>query len=432
MKNRSYQFGKSRLTIEFGDITSAKSQVIVSSDDYYISMGGGVSAAILHAGGQEIMIDAAKKVPAKLGDVIVTTAGRLQAQYVFHAITLERSADRGRTPAKQIVRDTVSRCFDLLDALGLNSIALPAIGAGIAGFSYADVAVEMAEVVATRLAHTGTPLEVTLFLFDRFGRMQPIDFIQFFEEFARRVPEIAAHEVPEPAISTAPSPIQVDKPTEPIARQQELRLKLNELTEERTRLEEHLARAAGQDTDETNRSRLRLLQIADERIRVLSSLQHAQAEPITVFISYSHKDQDLREELEKHLMILRRQGVIQTWHDRKITAGTEWQGAIDDNLMSAGLILLLISPDFMASDYCYDLEMERALRRHESRQARVVPVILRQVMWDKAPFAKLQALPTDGKAVKTWDSLDAALDNVARGIRATVESMVAKSEAQAI
>jgi O-acetyl-ADP-ribose deacetylase (regulator of RNase III) len=427
---RSYQFGKSRLTIEFGDITSAKSQVIVSSDDYYITMGGGVSAAILHAGGQEIMIDAAKKVPAKLGDVIVTTAGRLQAQYVFHAITIELYEDRGRTPAKQIVRDTVSRCFDLLDALDLNSIALPAIGAGVAGFSYSDVAVEMAEVVATRLAQTPRSMEVTVFLFDRFGRMQPIDFIQFFEEFARRVPDIAAHELTGPAISAAPPSIPVDKPTEPIARQQELRLKLNELSEERTSLEEQLARLTGQDTDEANRSRMRLLQIADERIRVLSNLQHSQAEPITVFISYCHEDQDLREELEKHLTILRRQGVIKIWHDRRITAGTEWRGAIDENLMSAALILLLISPDFIASDYCYDLEMDRALRRHESRQARVVPVILRQVMWDKTPFAKLQALPTDGKAVKAWDSLDAALDNVARGIRAAVESMVAKSEAQ--
>jgi O-acetyl-ADP-ribose deacetylase (regulator of RNase III) len=431
MKNRSYQFGNSRLTIEFGDITSAKAQVIVSSDDYYITMGGGVSAAILRAGGQEIMIDASKKVPAKLGDVIVTTAGRLQAQYVFHAITIEQYADRGGSRAKQIVRDSVSRCFDLLDALGLSSIALPAIGAGVAGFSYEDVAVEMAEGVATRLVRADRPMEVTVFLFDRFGRMQPIDFIQFFEEFARRVPDIAAHELSGPATPPTPPAVLVDRPAEPIARQQELRLKLNELTEERTRLEEQLARVAGQNTDETNVARARLLRIADERIRILSDLQHAEAKPITVFISYSHKDQELREELEKHLTILRRQGVIKTWHDRRITAGTEWRGAIDENLMSAELILLLISPDFIASDYCYDLEMDRAMRRHESREARVVPVILRQVMWDKAPFAKLQALPTDGKAVRTWESLDAAFDNVARGIRAAVESMVAKSEARA-
>jgi O-acetyl-ADP-ribose deacetylase (regulator of RNase III) len=297
MKNRSYQFGKSRLTVEFGDITSTQAQVIVSSDDYYITMGGGVSAAILRAGGQEIMIDAAKKVPAKLGEVIVTTAGRLQAQYVFHAITSEQYADRATTQARDIVRNSVSRCFDLLDALGLNSVAFPAIGAGVAGFSYEDVAAEMAEVVATRLARADRQIDVTLFLFDRFGRMQPIDFIRFFEEFARRVPEIAAHELGGSVLS-APKPQQVPTsgPGGPIARQQALRLKLNELTEERTSLEEQLARI-GPEAGKKSGSRARLAEIADERIGVLSELQHARAEPVMVFISYSHKDQELREEL---------------------------------------------------------------------------------------------------------------------------------------
>ncbi|HEV8040387.1 MAG TPA: macro domain-containing protein [Bryobacteraceae bacterium] len=427
MRNRSYQFGKSRLTIEFGDITSANAQVIVSSDDYYITMGGGVSASILRAGGQEIMIDAAKKVPAKLGEIIVTTAGRLQAQYVFHAITIEgRRTDRGKAQAKDIVRNSVSRCFDLLDSLGLNSIAFPAIGAGVAGFSYEDVAIEMADVVAGRLAQTNRAIEVTIFLFDRFGQMQPIDFIKFFEEFARRVPEVAAHELGGPIVSAArPLSPPTRKRADPVPHQQELRLKLNELTEERTSLEEQLARAAEQQTDETGRSRKRLAEIADERIRILAELQRAQAEPVAVFISYSHKDQVLREELEKQLTILKRQGVIKIWHDRKITAGSEWRGAIDENLTSANLVLLLISPDFIASDYCYDVEMECAMRRHESREARVIPVILRQFMWDKAPFAKLQALPTDGKAVMGWDDRDDALYNIASGIRATVESMLA-------
>src|ERR1035438_8167123 len=158
MKSRSYKFGNSGLTIEFGDITAAGSDVIVSSDDYYITMGGGVSAAILRAGGQEIMIDAAKKVPAKLGDVVVTTAGRLQAQYVFHAITIEQFAQA--KPGRQVVKSAVTRCFDLLDALGLDSISFPAIGAGVAGFSYEDVAVEMADGVATRLVRADRPMEI--------------------------------------------------------------------------------------------------------------------------------------------------------------------------------------------------------------------------------------------------------------------------------
>src|SRR4051812_9854236 len=125
MKSRSYQFGKSSLTIVFGDIASATTQVIVSSDDYYITMGGGVSAALLREGGQAIAIDAAKKVPAKLGDVVVTTAGRLPAQYIFHAISIGPHAIRDS--GRETVKRCVSRCFDLIEALDLDSISFPAI-----------------------------------------------------------------------------------------------------------------------------------------------------------------------------------------------------------------------------------------------------------------------------------------------------------------
>ncbi|MEM1123622.1 MAG: macro domain-containing protein, partial [Bacteroidota bacterium] len=88
MKQRAYKFGKSTLIIKFGDITESQDEVIVSSDDYYLSMGGGVSAAILKKGGNEISLDALKKVPANIGDVVITTAGRLPAKFIFHAITI--------------------------------------------------------------------------------------------------------------------------------------------------------------------------------------------------------------------------------------------------------------------------------------------------------------------------------------------------------
>ena len=123
----------------------------------------------------------------------------------------------------------------------------------------------------------------------------------------------------------------------------------------------------------------------------------APTEPIEVFFSYSHKDERYREELIKALGILKRQGVVREWHDRMIAAGTEWKGQIDDHLNTAGVILLLISADFVASDYCYDVEMARALERHDKGEARVIPVILRPVdAWHEAPFGKLQALPRDG------------------------------------
>ena len=138
--------------------------------------------------------------------------------------------------------------------------------------------------------------------------------------------------------------------------------------------------------------------------------------PLRLFYSYSHKDERLRNELETHLKLLQREGVIATWHDRKIEAGDDWKQKIDENLERADLILLLVSADFIASDYCYEKEMTRALERHDAGEARVIPVILRDVDWTKAPFAKLQALPKDGRAVMTWPDKDSAWRNVAEGI----------------
>ena len=145
--------------------------------------------------------------------------------------------------------------------------------------------------------------------------------------------------------------------------------------------------------------------------------------PIELFISYSHKDEALRERLGTHLSLLKRQRVIDEWHDRRIGAGQEWAGAIDEHLSSAAVILLLVSSDFLASDYCYDLEMTRALERDDAGDARVIPVILRSVDWHGAPFAKLQALPKGGRPVTSWSNQDEAFTDVARGIRAAVEAL---------
>ncbi len=142
--------------------------------------------------------------------------------------------------------------------------------------------------------------------------------------------------------------------------------------------------------------------------------------PLTLFYSYSHKDEDLRLELEKHLSLLRRQKLLSDWHDRKITPGGEWKGAIDSHIATADIILLLVSADFISSDYCFDVEMQLALQRHQSGEAVVVPIILRPVDWATAPFAALQALPRDGKAVTTWQTTDAAFADIAKGIRQVV------------
>jgi hypothetical protein len=152
------------------------------------------------------------------------------------------------------------------------------------------------------------------------------------------------------------------------------------------------------------------------------------AAPLSLFYSYSSRDGALRDELETHLTLLRRQGFISGWHDRRVEAGTEWERQIDQHLNAADIILLLVSADFLASDYCYDLEMTRALERHGAGAARVIPVILRPCDWQSAPFGKLQAQPKGGKPVTSWRKKDEAFTDIARGIREAVVSLAAGAQ----
>ena len=144
---------------------------------------------------------------------------------------------------------------------------------------------------------------------------------------------------------------------------------------------------------------------------------------VSVFYSYCHADEELRDQMEKHLAVLRREGFIDQWHDRRIEAGDEWARSIDVNLEAAHLILLLVSADFLASNYCYEIEMKRALERHELGEAHVIPVVLRSCDWSLAPFANLQALPKDAMAVTSWANPDEAFTDVAKGVRKVVETL---------
>ena len=145
--------------------------------------------------------------------------------------------------------------------------------------------------------------------------------------------------------------------------------------------------------------------------------------PIEVFFSYAHKDEKLRDMLVIHLKIFEHLGSISGWYDRKITAGSEWAGQIDEHLNTARIILLLVSSDFMASDYCYDIEVKRAMERHESGEARVIPIILRPCSWRRMPFGKLQALPTDARAVTAWQNHDKAFLDIVEGIKTVLEEI---------
>ncbi|QQM32365.1 toll/interleukin-1 receptor domain-containing protein [Martelella lutilitoris] len=149
-----------------------------------------------------------------------------------------------------------------------------------------------------------------------------------------------------------------------------------------------------------------------------------------LFFSYSHADETFRDTLEKHLAAMKHEGLIDTWHDRRIPAGDELDTAIDENLEQADVILLLVSSDFIASRYCYDIEMKRALERHHERTSRVIPVILRHCDWQNAPFAKLLAAPTDGKPIKSWADIDEAYTDVVGHIRRALAAMGASPKQQ--
>lgn len=147
----------------------------------------------------------------------------------------------------------------------------------------------------------------------------------------------------------------------------------------------------------------------------------------TIFYSYSSADESLRLELERHLAVLKRTGLIETWAFRQIEAGDDWHRRIDERLNSASVILLLVSANFLASDYCWDVEMKRAIERHETGDSVVVPIILRDCDWHAAPFSKLQALPQAGKPVTRWRPRDRAWSAIAGGIRRLIESLEHKS-----
>jgi hypothetical protein len=152
---------------------------------------------------------------------------------------------------------------------------------------------------------------------------------------------------------------------------------------------------------------------------------HEGQKVIKIFCSYAHADEQLLNKLKAHLKPQQRQGHIHVWYDRDISAGTEWEQEIEEQFKAAQIILLLVSPDFMASDYCYTKEMKQALERHGRGEVRAIPIILRPTDWSITPLGKLQALPKDGKPITTWANRDNAYLDVARGIRTVVETFLA-------
>lgn len=141
-----------------------------------------------------------------------------------------------------------------------------------------------------------------------------------------------------------------------------------------------------------------------------------------VFVSYSHIDHEIHRQLLVHLQPLCRRGLIQIWHDQLIKPGDEWEAEIWGKLDEADFVLLLISADFVASEFCYQKELTRALERHDSGQATVIPIIARNCLWHELPFGKLQALPDKAIPICSHGHIDDALTNVASGILKVLKS----------
>lgn len=150
-------------------------------------------------------------------------------------------------------------------------------------------------------------------------------------------------------------------------------------------------------------------------------------ERIELFISYAQKDDELLSQLETHLGGLKQRNVINTWHRRKVGAGDEVIKKVDENLKKADVILLLVSADFLASDYCFGKELEDAMKRHDRKESKVVPILLRRVAgWKKTPFGKLQAFPRNGRPLTLWRNEDEAFADVVNSIEGVIDELHAQ------
>jgi TIR domain len=145
--------------------------------------------------------------------------------------------------------------------------------------------------------------------------------------------------------------------------------------------------------------------------------------PLEIFCCYAREDRDMLDHLKKHLTPLERQGWINIWSDTNLNAGVEWEKELRRHLEKADIILLLISPDFMASDYCYSTEMDRAIERHNEGSVQAIPILLRPTLWQYAPFAKFQMVPTNATPITSWLNRDAAFLDVAMQVNQVVAEL---------
>ncbi|WP_131769322.1 toll/interleukin-1 receptor domain-containing protein, partial [Candidatus Protofrankia californiensis] len=251
-------------------------------------------------------------------------------------------------------------------------------------------------------------LNIEIYFYTR-EKMSPLGYVSFYEEFARRVPVV--NEI----MPATPAPSTPHASTKPLT-------SLLELESERQLLEAELVQRRRDGRDDGDLL-VKLRENQDRRLLASEREQDDRNPPVSVFISYAHADDLLRRELIKHLANLKRAKIIREWHDREIVAGMDWRKKIDDQLDRAEVILFLLSPDFMASDYCVGIEAVRAVERHATGDACLIPVLLRAVDWQGSIFDSYQALPRDARPVTQWKDRDAAFLDIAQGIRRAIDRL---------
>lgn len=412
---RTYEIGSSRLIIDGGSVLDVPAEAIVSSDDYRLSMGGGVSKAIRAAAGSALVLDAAKAVPREAGDVVVTTAGALPARYVFHVVTIgpkHWEAPLIIADTADIVRTATRKCLQLMQALGVRSIAFPALGTGRAGFSVEASAAAMAEVVQEVLSDSSWSMEISIMLHSPTFAF-PMQHLAFYEEFARRVPLVAAQqgEWPTPTPPAAPAAVS----------------DVLELEQQRQLLEQQLVdlRQGLADSSQQHAVRKAIAHNTDARLRAAEREHGKRQRPVSVFVSYAREDGDLRGKLYDHLGGLRGAGLIENWYDGEIVPGASWEDEIRGQLNGAEIVLLLITSAFLGSDFIRRVELATALERHRRGEARVIPVVMKRAFWQETELGGLQALPQNGMAVSSWEEEDAAYEDIARGVSRAVKAVIA-------
>ena len=189
-QSKEYHINNATIRVIFGNILDSRAEVIADSCGSKLTMSGGLTGAIREAGGEVIREDAQRKLPVNIGDAVVTTAGRLPQKYVFHCITIDKSPDHSNTPdgvsgediQQYIIGHSIDKCFQLLNAMDLQSIAFPAIGSGNAGIPIEKVSAVMSEAIARNLRKTNKPMLVEVYLYD--GGMDRWRYLSMFERFS--------------------------------------------------------------------------------------------------------------------------------------------------------------------------------------------------------------------------------------------------------